>query len=287
MNIDLIMTGIEQGLILVLVAYAVMIPFRLLNLPDLSVEGAYPLGGAVSAAALLMGVPASIALMLGAICGATLGMLTATVHKYLNVNTLLAGIILSTMAYSVSLRLMTVPNLSLFGCIKIFDSMSGIPAYRGLFLMLIIVSCLLPFIYFLFTCEGLRFRAIGHNLRFAHRLGMPVVFYTIAGFGFAGFLSGLSGGLMVQLQGYMDIGMGVGIVIHGLAAVMLGEIICNAQQSFMRQLLAPLAGALCYQQIQGLALTLGLMPSDLKFFTGGLVLIVLCCSRCRLAERVC
>ncbi len=127
---------------------------------------------------------------------------------------------------------------------------------------------------FLQTEKGLRLRAVGLNPDFSKRQNISVSLYTILGLFIANSYTGLAGSLIVQLQSYMDIGMGVGIVIHALAALMIGEAIIGSN-SLNKQLLAPLVGALTYQQMQGIALNVGLAPSDLKFVTGSIVLAVI------------
>jgi putative ABC transport system permease protein len=139
---------------------------------------------------------------------------------------------------------------------------------------LILIGVILSITLFLKTELGLRLRAVGLNQDFAKNVGVSVQSYTVFGLFIAGCLSGLAGSLMVQLQNYMDVGMGTGILIHALAALMIGEaIIGNSTMAY--QLMAPLVGAIIYQQIQGVAITCGLAPSDLKFFTGSIVLIVI------------
>lgn len=269
---ELVLTGLSQGLILAFVAYAVMIPFRLLDFPDLTAEGAYPFGGAVYASLLIAGVNYIIAIIIAVILSGIVGVCTAIIHLKLKVNTLLAGIILSIMLYSVNLRIMGKPNLSLFDLSNIF---SGSTNLDNICILVIIMSFLVsPLSLCLKTEKGLRLRAVGLNPEFARRQNISVSFYTIFGMFVASGLSGLAGSLMVQLQNYMDIGMGVGIVVHALAALMIGESITRTN-TLNRQLLAPLVGALIYQQMQGLALSMGLAPSDLKFMTGAIILIVI------------
>jgi len=272
MSIDLVLIGLVQGLILALVAYAVMIPFRLLNFPDLTSEGAYPLGGAIGASILLAGFPPVVAIFLSALAGGLAGIVTGLIHLRLKVNTLLAGIIVATMVYSVNLRVMGKPNIALFGTDTIFGS--DTTGQTILLLCLTLVLLVAPLFFLLHTEVGLRLRAVGLNPDFAKRQGIPVAQYTLLGLFLAGGYAGMGGSLMVQVQSYMDIGMGVGIVLHALAALMIGESIIG-NTTLRRQLLAPLIGALVYQQIQGLALAFGLEPSDLKFFTGAMVLLVI------------
>lgn len=269
---DLILTGVLQGLILAFVAYGVMIPFRLLNFPDLTAEGAYPLGGAITASLLILGINPIAAILVGAIGGGLAGIATACIHLKFRVNTLLAGIILSTMLYSVNLRLMQKPNIALFDQSTLFFSDNTV--IRILIVLGLLGALIIPLLLFLRTHLGLRLRAVGLNPEFAKRHGISITQWTILGMFLANAYTGLAGGLMVQSQSYADVSMGVGIVIHALAALMIGECIVG-NSTLSKQLLAPLIGALIYQQIQGLALSLGLAPSDLKLLTGGIVLVVI------------
>ena len=266
MSIELLYTGMLQGLILAIIAFGIMIPFRFLDFPDLTAEGAYPLGGAVYASLLIAGIPQILAIMGGIVAGGLLAVGTSQVALRLKVNSLLAGIILSTMAYSINLRIMGKPNIALF-------EMGGINLDL-ISLIMVVILCIIPFALFLYTDFGLRFRTIGSNPKFAIHSGISVNKYTSLGLFIAGSMFGLAGSLIVQMQQFMDVGMGVGIVIHGLASLMIGESIVG-NDTIKRQLIAPIIGALLYQQIQGIALSLGLAPSDLKFFTGSIVLIVL------------
>jgi putative ABC transport system permease protein len=271
MTVDLVVNGLQQGLILAIIAYGIMIPFRFLDFADLTADGAYPLGGAICAVCMSSGIHPIVAIPCSMICTGMMGVCTALIHLKFRVNSMLAGIILSTMAYSVNLRIMGKPNIALFECGGLFDAHIG---SNMLTIILLLAACVIPFALFLRTDFGLRFRAVGLNPNLAKQQGISIEKYTIFGLFMAGVLFGLSGSLIVQLQNYMDVGIGVGILIHGLASLMIGEaIVGNA--TLNRQLLAPLLGALVYQQVQGVALSLGLAPSDLKFFTGSIVLLVI------------
>ncbi|MDR1907725.1 MAG: hypothetical protein LBQ43_02570 [Holosporales bacterium] len=276
MSIDLILNGLQQGLVLAIIACAIMIPFRFLDFADLTAEGAYPLGGAICAVCMsCCGLHPIAAIFLGVVGAGVMGVGTSLIHLKFNVNTMLAGIILSTMGYSVNLRIMGRPNISLFECNGLFG-----PSIHANILVLssILLLLIIPLALFLRTDFGLRFRAVGLNQNFAKKQGISLDKNTMLGMFVAGGLSGLAGSLMVQLQSYMDVGMGVGILIHGLASLMIGEAILG-KSTLDRQLAAPVLGALLYQQIQGIALSLGLAPSDLKFFTGSIVLIVIALQR--------
>jgi putative tryptophan/tyrosine transport system permease protein len=202
MTMDLLLSGLLQGLLLALLATALMIPFRLLDLPDLTAEGAYPFGGALYAGALLFGLPPLWARLAGLLGGALLGLATSWLQGCWQMNSLLAGILLSTMIYSVNLRLMGQPNLALFDRPAL---LSGSTLSQAGCLLLIVVSCTLPLLLFLQTEGGLRLRAVGLNPKFAQRQAISVASYRRFGFLLAGSFSALAGVLTVDYQRYMGI----------------------------------------------------------------------------------
>lgn len=269
---ELILTGLLQGLILSLVAYGIMIPFRLLNFPDLTSEASYPLGGAICSSLIILNVGVISSVFIATIFAGITGIFTAFINLRFKVNSLLAGIILSTMVYSINLRIMGKPNLALFDKPILFVDMSI--GFKILIMLSIIMILAIMFMLFLYSEKGLRLRAVGLNKAFANKQTISITNYTILGLFIANCYNGLAGSIMAQMQSYMDIGMGVGIVIHGLAALMIGET-TTGNSNLKSQLLAPLVGALIYQQIQGVALFIGLAPSDLKFLTGFIVLAVI------------
>lgn len=269
--IEIAPSGLLQGLILSLLVIGVMIPFRLLNFPDLTTEGSYPLGGALCASLIVAGLHPAIALIIACICTGVLGIGTALIHIKYKVNTLLAGIILSTMVYSVNLRAMGKPNIALFELPNLFSDLSNGMISQIITLFIINLLIMAALYIFLNTEKGLRFRAVGLNPSFAEKQGANLNKNIIMGLFVANMLGGLAGSLLVQIQNYADIGMGVGIVIHALAAMMIGEKIVGTG-TVLKLIIAPFIGSILYQQVQGMALAFGLAPSDLKLLTGGIVL---------------
>ncbi|HQS83765.1 MAG TPA: ABC transporter permease [Alphaproteobacteria bacterium] len=274
MFLELIPTGVLQGLVLAFVALGVFVPFRILNFPDLTSEGSYPLGGIICATLLVGGVDPILALLVSGLCGGLLGLGTALIHICLKVNTLVCGLILTTMAYSINLRLMGKPNLSLFDQVTIFTSLGESIEVKSLFILGVLIFLIIVLFFFLKTEKGLRFRSVGLSPLFSERQGINVPKYMILGLFTGNMFCGLAGGLMAQIQGYVDVGMGFGLVLHVLAALIIGEGLIK-NKSIFAQLFAPFLGAIVYQQIQGFVVALGLEPSDLKFFTGLLVLSVI------------
>lgn len=272
--IELIPIGLLQGLILAILVTGTMIPFKLLDFPDLTAEGSYPLGGAICGALIIWGVNPAIALITACVSSGLLGVCTAFIHLRYKINTLLAGIIISTMIYSINLRLMGKPNIALFDYAKLFPDIGyGImPQLISLLVINLVIASLLYLV--LNTEKGLQFRAVGLNPNFAERQGINLKENIFFGLFIGNALCGLSGALIVQIQGYADISMGVGIIIHALAAMMIGEKIIGTQ-TIPKLVVFPLIGALIYQQIQSVALSAGLAPSDLKLLTGTIALMII------------
>jgi putative tryptophan/tyrosine transport system permease protein len=276
MLLDLISIGLLQGLLLAIVAVGIMVPFRLLNFPDLTAEGSYPLGGVICGVLISLNMHWLLALLIASFAAGLIGIGTAILHLRFKINTLLAGIILSTMLYSVHLRLMGKPNIALFDFSSLFNIFNNYDHLIIKLIILIIINIIIivPLFVFLITEKGLALRAVGLNSLFAQRQAINIQHYTLLGLFVGNMLCGLAGSLMVQVQGYADIGMGLGIVIHALAALMIGENIIG-NKTLLRQIIAPVIGAIIYQQIQGLALSLGCSPSDLKLVSGSIVLAML------------
>ena len=274
----LIPVTLAQSLILSFVVLAVMIPFRILNFPDLTAEGAYPLGGCVCGVALLVGVPAFPALLIAAAAGFLAGCATAFIHLKFRIHSLLAGILITTMLYSVNLRIMGKANQPVFNEPKVYDLMTGLGLNgswskiltAGAMALLVFLALNLWFL----TERGTAMRAVGANSDMAEAQGINVWRATVGGIGLAGAFSAFGGGLMVQSQGFADVNMGLGILINALAALMIGEALVGKKTVF-RQMLAPFAGAVVYYQLISICLAVGLPPGDLKIATGVFVLLML------------
>lgn len=273
--LNLVPITLVQGLLYAFVAVGVMIPFRILGLPDLSSEGVLPLGGCVTAALLVAGFHPLAATAIAVLCGFAAGALTAGIHLKFRVHSLLAGILTITMLWSINLRVMGKPNTSVFGLPNLYDWLSpaimgSLALQAGLFGLLL--AALVGLLYWgLHTEAGLGLRGVGANSQLAPALGVNVVTYTLAGVGLANAFTALAGALLVQNQGYADVGMGFGMLVNGLASVIIGEAL-TGRRTLRAQLVAPVIGALVYYQLSSLALALGLAPSDLKLATALFVL---------------
>ncbi|WP_417813459.1 ABC transporter permease [Thalassospira alkalitolerans] len=269
---------LAQSLILAFVVMGIMIPFRTLHFPDLTSEGAYPLGGCVCGVLIAAGVNPALAIIAALLCGFAAGCCTAFIHLRFRIHTLLAGILMMTMLYSINLRIMGKSNLSIFGTGSVFDwapfVTPGFPASKIIIAGIIGAVVFLALNWFFKTERGTATRAVGANPAMAEAQGISVWVSTIGGVGLASAFSATSGALMVQSQGFADVNMGLGILINGLAALMIGEAIVG-KHSVFRQLLAPFVGAIIYYQLVSLCLAAGMPPPDLKLATGLFVLAML------------
>lgn len=276
--LNLVPITLLQGIIYGFVALGVMVPFRMLSFPDLTAEGSFPLGGAVAAASIASGFDPITATLLALLAGFLAGCSTALIHLSLKLNTLLCGIIVLTMLFSVNIRIMGKPNQALFAFDSMFDVLLGsharvLNSQIALVGALVLAVALLLFL-FLKTEFGMAMRAVGANQLMARAQGISIWKHTILGIGIAGALCAVGGAVMAQNQAFADVNMGFGVLLNGLAAVIVGETLIG-RTTLARQLMAPVIGAIVYYQVISLALALGLEPSDLKFLTGAFVLLML------------
>lgn len=267
-----------QGLLYAFVALGIMIPFRLLNFPDLTCEGAFPFGAALCAALIVAGVAPVWAMAFALAGGFAAGCATALIHLRFGINSLLAGILMITALWSADLRIMGKSNTPIFGKPNLFDSM--ISGFSGSVWIQIVVwtivslACIALLWWFLRTEIGLAMRAVGANETMSKAQGVDAWTYTVIGVGAANALSAFAGASVAQIQGYADVAMGFGILINGLAALIIGEAILG-QGGVLRQVAAPFVGSVVYYQVISLGLAAGVHPSDLKMVTALFVLITL------------
>lgn len=276
---DFYTTAIAQGLGFVALAIGIFLSMRVLNLPDITTDGSYTLGAAVTSVMLIQQVNPVLCVIVSMICGALAGTLTGLIHIRLKVNALLSGIIVMTGLYSVNLMIMGRPNLPLITTENLFSTItlnSDIFINRllifliGAFVIVITVNWLLK------TDFGIAMRAIGNNVTMLRANGVNTDVLKIKGLALANTFTSLSGCLIAQYQGFADINMGIGIVISGLGAVMIGEALMslfNADKIIFR-LIGVVIGAVFFRLILGIALAAGLNPNYLKAVTAVIVLFV-------------
>jgi putative ABC transport system permease protein len=266
--------ALEIGLVYSLVAMGIYLSFRVLNFADLTVDGSFPLGAAVCATLITLGVNPIMATCAAICAGAMAGFITALIATRLNVLHLLASILTMTALYSVNLRIMGKPNISLLGESTLF-SQSSIPALGVL--ALIVGGILFLLHYFLKTQIGLAMRAAGSNSRMARAQGIPDHHCVWLGISISNALVAFAGALFAQLNGFADVTLGVGTIIIGLAALIIGEALLPVR-IIIQALIACVVGTILYRLVITQALNIngfGLKASDLNLITAAIVTLAM------------
>jgi len=285
MSIYALWGALEIGLIFALVALGVLISFRMLRFPDLTVDGSFPLGGAVAATLIAMRVDPFSATIAATLAGALAGVMTGWLNVKLKIMDLLASILMMIALYSINLRIMGKPNVPLifeptvFSILQPATLLPELPDYmaRALILLAVVLLAKLLMDWFFTTQTGLAIRATGANPGMVRAQGVATGRMILLGMAISNALVALGGALFVQSQGGADISMGIGTIVIGLAAVIIGENILPSQRLFSLTL-AVVAGAVLYRFFIALALNadfIGLKAQDLNLVTALLVAIAL------------
>jgi len=281
MSLFSLLGAVEIGLIFALVSLGVFISFRLLRFPDLTVDGSFPLGGAVCAVMISKGFDPYTATIAGTLAGAVAGLITGWLNVRLKIMDLLASILMMIALFSVNLRIMGGPNIPLINDPTVFNQLQ--PAgmddfwWRPALLLVIVVGCKFITDWFFSTERGLAIRATGSNTRMARAQGINTGAMVLLGMAFSNALVGLAGALFAQTQGGADISMGIGTIVIGLAAVIVGESIIFSRRIVLATLGA-IVGAIVYRFFIAMALNsdfIGLKAQDLNLVTAVLVTIAL------------
>jgi len=275
--LGILQISLEQGLAYALVALGIVISFRILAFPDLTVDGSFVLGGAVVARLIALGFQPIAGIVLAVLIGFAAGCATGILNTRLKINSLLAGILIMTILYSVNLRVMGRSNTPLLNYVTVFtpfEEMEMRWLSIVLFFGLIVFACKFLTDLFLHTQVGLAMRATGDNEQMIRTLGVNTDNMTVLGLGISNALVALSGALVAQHQGFADIGMGIGMIVAGLAAIIIGETLLKARSVGMNTL-AAILGSIVYRLIITVGLWLGLAPTDLKMATGVMVILAL------------
>jgi putative ABC transport system permease protein len=275
--------AIEQGLVYGIMVLGVYLTFRVLDFPDLTVDGSLPLGASVSAVAITHGVDPFVSLMLAAAAGFLAGSVTAVLNTKLKILHLLASILTMIALYSINIRIMDGPNISLLGAQTVLDPLMamGMPGYwvAPLLYALFALGVTALVIWFLHTELGQATMATGDNPQMITSQGVNTHSIIILGVGLSNALVALSGALVAQNQGAADVNMGVGTIIAGLASVIVGETVFG-KGGIARHCLAVLLGSIIYRTAIAVALGIKLgrfafTPSDLNLITALLVILAL------------
>jgi putative ABC transport system permease protein len=275
--------AIEQGFVYGIMVIGVYLTFRILDFPDLTVDGSLPLGASISAVAITSGVDPYLSLLMALAGGFLAGVVTAVLNTKFKILHLLASILTMIALYSINIRIMSGPNVALLGTETVFDSVTrfGVPAHlAGLIIFgsfAVLVVCLI--VWFLSTEIGQAILATGDNPQMITSLGVNTHAIIILGVGISNALVALSGALVAQNQGAADVGMGIGTIVAGLASVIIGETVFGCR-TIARAFTAALLGSIVYRLAIALALGLEIggfkfNPSDLNLITAVLVIVAL------------
>lgn len=276
--VDIIIGTLEQGFMYGILALGVYISYSILNFPDMTTEGSYPLGAAITAFLILKDINPWIACIVAFMSGILAGLLTGIIHVKLRVLNLLAGILTMTALYSINIRVAGRSNQSLANKSTIFNSglsslmPKGVSVLLISLIALIVIKILLDL--FLKTKAGFLLRATGDNPQMITSLAKDVGTVKILGLGLANGFVALSGSIVCQSQRFFDVNMGAGIVVIGLASVILGQTILK-KFNFMKATTMVIIGSVLYKTCITVALKIGLESSDMKLVTAIIFIIAL------------
>jgi putative ABC transport system permease protein len=291
--------AVESGVIFAIMALGVYLSFRILDFPDLTVDGSFVTGAAVSALMIVNGMPTGLAILGALLAGFVAGSITGLLNTKGKVNPLLSGILMMTALYSINLRIMGQSNIPLLnqetfftqlrhifeslGIDQFFDQglvalgVENLPStYSALFIMLV-VTFLIKFVtdYFLKTEVGLALRAIGDNEQMIRSFSANTDHLKVLGLGVSNGLVALAGGLYAQFTGFSDLNMGIGMIVIGLASVIIGESVVGTK-TIGRTTLAVVVGAVIYRIVITLAIRSDFLDNgDTKLITALLVVLAL------------
>ncbi len=291
----LLLGALTIGLILSLLAMGVMISFRIFSVPDITTDGSITLGAAVAATLIVNGVDPVTATLVATVAGFVAGATTGVLHTQFKIDALLSGILVMTALYSINLRVMGRSNIPLLSNRTLGSMVSDFgtavfgserinllgwmvsPADLALLLAALIAAAVAAVIvlWFFRTEVGTAMRATGDNAQMVRALGANVELYRIFGLATANGLIALSGALFAQYQGFADAQMGIGMVVWGLASVIIGEALTGGTRSLGLTLVGAIFGSVLFRLLVAIALRWGLNPNDLKLITAVFVFAAL------------
>lgn len=278
----LLLSVLEQGMIYAIMALGVYITYKILDFPDLTVDGSFPMGAAIAVVLIDNGLNPYLTLPIAFAAGAFVGVLTGIIHVKLKVRDLLSGIIMMTGLYTVNLRIAGRANYPIYTCENIFDNafvnfvIPGFLARYKVVIVIFVVTLITKFLLdaYLKTKSGFMLRAVGDNDTIVTSLGVDKGMIKIMGLAIANGLVSLSGSIFAQQQRYFDASFGTGTVVIGLASVIIGTSIFK-NITFLKVTSSVIIGSLIYKGCVALAIRAGLESRDLKLVTAVLFLIIL------------
>ncbi|KKF49284.1 ABC transporter permease [Streptococcus uberis] len=271
----MIISAVSQGLLWGVLGLGIYLTFRILNFPDMTTEGSFPLGGAVSVTALNQGLNPILATFLGMAAGALAGLITGLLYTKGKIPTILAGILVMTSCNSIMLMVMGRANLGLHDLKRLQDYLPFSPEVNNLLMgLLAVLVIIFLLIYFLYTDLGQAYIATGDNREMAKSFGIHTDRMEVMGLLVSNALIGLSGALVSQQDGYADISKGIGVIVIGLASIIIGEVLYSTGLTLFERLVAIIVGSILYQFLIMLVIALGFNTNYLKLFSA--IVLALC-----------
>ena len=275
---QVLLGAVSLGLLWSIMTIGVYITYRILDVADLSVEGSLPLGAAVACALIVKKTDPYLASLCAMGCGCLAGLCTGLLHTKLKIPALLSGILTMIALYSVNLRIMGAPNVSILRMNTVFRPLIRLGMSSSAAIIVVGGGCavlLITVLYWFFGTElGSAIRATGNNQRMVRAQGINTDTMKILGLVISNGLVALSGAFIAQSQNFADVQMGTGSIVIGLASLIIGEVLFGGK-NFYRRLVALILGAVVYRLIIALVLELGMNPNDLKLFTAITVALAL------------
>lgn len=270
--------AVESGVIYAIMALGVYLSFRVLDFPDLTVDGSFVTGGAVASIMIVNGYDPFVATIFALFAGFLAGCMTGLLHTKGGINPLLSGILMMIALYSINLRIMGKPNVPLLAEETVITKMeSWFASDWSIFLFMLVVTLVIKFVsdLFLKTEVGLSLRAVGDNEGMVRSFSANTGWMKVLGLGLSNALVAFSGALVAQYNGFSDVGMGIGMIVIGLASVIIGEAVIG-NSTIARATLAVVIGAVLYRIIVTLALRIEFLDTgDMKLITAIIVIIAL------------
>lgn len=275
---DILLSSISQGVLWSVMAIGVYLNIRILNIADLTAEGSFPLGAAVTATAIVNGISPLVAVLMALVSGMLAGIVSAVLHTKLKIPSLIAGIITMTGLYSVNLRIMGKANVNLLGeptLMRGAEAFGVSSSFSTLVVGAIVVLIVISLLKLFYSTEtGLAIRATGDNRAMSEANGINTDKMEIISYMLCNGLIALSGGLIAQDNGFADISSGIGTIVIALASIIIGEVIFR-NLTFAKRLVTVAIGAILYRLLLSLVLELNVDPQDLKLFSALLLTIAL------------
>ena len=282
--LNALLGAISQGILWGIMVLGVFITYKLLDIPDLTVDGSFATGGAVCAVLVVAGVDPAVAILVAMLAGAVCGAVTGFLTTVLEIPAILSGILTQISLWSINLRIMGKSNTPLLTSETVFSKISNLTGLQsnasGIIVGAIVAVLTIAIMYWFFGTEiGSALRATGNNEHMIRALGVNTNVTKMIALTISNALVGLSGGLICESQKYADIGMGTGAIVIGLAAIVIGEVLGRLTpgklSSFSRRLISAVVGSIVYFLIRAIVLQMGMDANDMKLLSAIIVALAL------------